>query len=476
MDKKTALVWYRRDLRMADNPALVEAARLGLAVVPVFIWAPEEEGDWAPGGAARVWLHESLKSLQMTLKERGLTLLIKKGPSLETLLRTAKECGAEAVFWNRCYEPALIERDKAVKAELQAKKIEAKSFSASLLFEPWEIKTQQGTPYKVFTPFWNQLLAKPEISKPLEEPKLKPAASAGNGLKIEALELLPSIPWDKGIRKAWTPGESRALQALEKFSSGPVNAYETGRDRPDETGTSRLSPHLHFGEISPRQIWHALRKNKKGLVYLRQIAWREFAYHLLYHFPHTPRDCMRPEFRAFPWERNARLLKAWQKGGTGYPIVDAGMRELWATGWMHNRVRMIAASFLVKDLLVRWQEGAAWFWDTLVDADLANNTLGWQWVGGCGADAAPYFRIFNPVSQGKKFDPQGVYVRRWVPELAGLDDKWIHEPWKAPAEVLEKAGVKLGRDYPEPGVDHEAARRRALMAYEKIKSGKNQTR
>jgi deoxyribodipyrimidine photo-lyase len=301
-------------------------------------------------------------------------------------------------------------------------------------------------------------------------------------LKLDDLELLPEIDWAGGMREAWTPGESGAIKALERFRKSAVADYPDGRDRPDKPGTSRLSPHLHFGEISPRQVWHKLAPGsqsgmsesdrKSAWAYLREVGWREFAYHLLYHFPHTPCEPLRPEFKKFPWRKDAKALKAWQKGNTGYPIVDAGMRELWHTGWMHNRVRMIVASFLVKDLLLPWQEGAAWFWDTLVDADLANNTLGWQWTAGCGADAAPYFRVFNPTLQGKKFDPDGAYVRRWIPELAKLDARYIHEPTKAPADALKRAGITLGKDYPKPIVDHGEARDRALAALDTIKKNK----
>lgn len=464
------LVWFRRDLRLRDNPALSEAVRLGHAVIPVFIEAFEEEGAWAPGGASRFWLHQSLAALDRDLQKAGLRLILRKGPSLKTLTALRKETGAAAVFWNRIYEPAFMERDKLIKTELRAAGLQAESFPGNVLHEPWAIRNKQGEPYKVFTPFWNTLQAMDAPARPLPvPPKFQKPLSWPGSLKLDALGLEPKIRWAEGIRKSWTPGEAGAEQELDRFFKDGVADYTERRDLPAETGTSRLSPHLHFGEISPRTVWHALARHKKALPYLRQIVWREFAHHLLYHFPHTPLKNLRPEFDAFPWQPDRKLLRAWQKGRTGYPIVDAGMRELWTSGWMHNRVRMVAASLLVKHLLIPWQEGARWFWDTLVDADLANNTMGWQWVAGSGADAAPYFRIFNPVSQGERFDPAGAYIRRWVPELAALPDKWIHAPWTAPEEVLQKAGIILGKSYPQPVISHELARRRALMAYEKMR-------
>jgi deoxyribodipyrimidine photo-lyase len=349
-----------------------------------------------------------------------------------------------------------------------------------LLHEPWTIQNQSRKPFQVFTPFWKHCLTKPDPAEPLPAPrKITAPGQWSKSLPIEALELEPRIKWAEGMRAAWQPGEAGARGQLERFLSSAFENYSNGRNRPDLVGTSRLSPHLHFGEISPRQIWHGVRRmaEKRGLSvvqwrnsqFLAEVGWREFAHHLLYHFPHTPAEPLRVGFKKFPWRRDASLLKAWQQGRTGYPIVDAGMRELWTTGWMHNRVRMIVASFLVKDLLLSWQEGAAWFWDTLVDADLAQNTLGWQWAAGCGADAAPYFRVFNPVSQGEKFDPQGDYVRKWCPELAKLSNTWLHQPWKAPDEVLAHCAIDPGRTYPKPIVCHAIAREVALEAFAKLK-------
>jgi len=462
------LYWFRRDLRLADNPALSFAAREG-SVIPVFIDSPEDEAPWQPGAVTRWWQHYSLVSLAERLRNKGSSLVLRQGPALETLLQLAKETGAQKIVWNRCYEPALIQRDTLIKAALKQKGIEAESFCGDLLVEPWKLKNKQGDPYKVYTPFSNQVFQL-TIEKPLSEPsKLTGPASWPKTKPIDSFKWLPSLSWDDGIRAFWKPGEKEAMKRLKQFSAEAVSAYDSERDRPDHQGTSCLSPYLHFGEISPRQIWHGLSSGAKTRPYLRQIVWREFAVHLLYHFPHTPLKNLRADFDKFPWKKDERELKAWQKGQTGYPIVDAGMRELWSTGWMHNRVRMVAASFLVKDLLIPWQDGARWFWDTLADADLANNTMGWQWVAGSGADAAPYFRIFNPVSQGERFDPDGQYVRKWVPEVAALPNKWIHQPWAAPQEELKRAGVVLGKTYPERIIDHEYARRRALESYAKIK-------
>jgi deoxyribodipyrimidine photo-lyase len=414
------------------------------------------------------------------LREAGSRLVLRRGPALETLRSVAKETGAEAVFWNRRYEPAVVARDARTKEALKADGLEVQSFNAALLHEPWTVQNQSGKPFQVFTPFWKHCLTKPDPAEPWPAPRQLPAPPRWpKSLKLDELELEPKIDWAAGMRAAWQPGEAGAQTQLARFLSSSFAGYAEHRNRPDLTGTSRLSPHLHFGEISPRRIWHGLRRmaGKRGLSlaqwrssqFLAEIGWREFAHHLLFHFPHTPAEPLRAEFRTFPWRQDAALLQAWQRGRTGYPIVDAGMRELWATGWMHNRVRMVVASFLVKDLLLSWQEGAAWFWDTLVDADLAQNTLGWQWTAGCGADAAPYFRVFNPVSQGEKFDPHGGYVRRWCPELAKLPDPWLHSPWEAPPEVLARAGLELGRDYPHPIVSHAIAREVALEVFAALK-------
>ena len=470
------IVWFRQDLRLQDNPALVAAVARGEPVVPVFIWDETGEGDWAPGGASRWWLHHSLAALDAALRERGLRLIIRSGESGAVLVELIKVTGATAVYWNRRYEPAAIERDTALKANLG---VEGKSFNAALLFEPHTVKNKSGGPFQVFTPYWRHCLALP-VDEPVKLPAGPPPAPARwpKSAALAELGLLPDIKWDAGFRKVWQPGEAGAQARLKRFA-GAMDGYADGRDQPAAEATSGLSPHLHFGEIGPRQIWAAARAQGKGSgvfpahrgaqVFLKEVGWREFAYHLLYHFPATPRQPLRAEFAAFPWRQDAKQLRAWQRGLTGYPIVDAGMRQLWATGWMHNRVRMIVASFLVKHLRLSWQEGAAWFWDTLVDADLASNTLGWQWSAGCGADAAPYFRIFNPILQGQKFDPAGDYVRRWVPELTKLPAEFIHEPWEAPMDVLAGAEVTLGRTYPQPIVDHAEARKAALAAFQSLR-------
>jgi deoxyribodipyrimidine photo-lyase len=475
-----SLVWFRNDLRLADNPALHAARQRGGPVLPVFIHAPDEESPWEPGAASRWWLHQSLATLESEFREAGSRLIIRRGPSLEVLRDLLKESGATAVFWSRRYEPVVRARDQNVQATPRSAGLEVETFNASLLHEPATVQNQSGKPFQVFTAFWRHCLTKTSPPPPLPAPrKIMPPGKWPQSLPLDALELEPRVDWAGGLRKAWRPGSAGAADLLKRFLKEALVNYGEARNRPDLAGTSRLSPHLHFGEISPRQIWHAVRRQAdlenipestwRGGQFLAEIGWREFAHHLLYHFPHTAEQPLRREFARFPWRKDAGRLKAWQQGRTGYPIVDAGMRELWTTGWMHNRVRMIVASFLVKDLLISWQDGARWFWDTLVDADLAQNTLGWQWTAGCGADAAPYFRVFNPVSQGEKFDPEGTYVRRWCPELAKLPNDWLHRPWEAPGEVRAQAGVGLDRTYPSPIVSHAIAREVALEAFGKIK-------
>ena len=458
----TEIVWLGLDLRLADYPALEQAVAQGGAVLPVFIWAPEEESPWSPGAASRRWLGQSLAELQASLARRGSKLTVRRGPTAEALLALAAESDAKSVFWNRRYEPAAIARDRELERRLRQRGIAAAGCPGNLLFEPGTVLSANGKPCRVFTAFWRACLAMPGPPEPTSAPRrLRAPAQWPASLAISELGLEPN----DGIHQTWQPGEQGASRRMKAFLSTAIETYSAERDRPDLRGTSRLSPHLHFGEIGARRIWHEARRH--GAIadpFLRQIAWREFSCHLLFHYPHTPREALRPEFRRFPWRMDAVGLRAWTRGMTGYPMVDAGMRELWHTGWMHNRVRMLAASFLVKHLMIPWQEGAAWFWDTLVDADLANNTMGWQWSAGCGADATPYFRIFNPVIQGRKFDPDGEYVRHWVPELARVPSQWIHQPWEAPASLLSKAGVELGRNYPRPIVEHAAARKRALVA------------
>ncbi len=482
MTRPVSIVWFRQDLRLEDNPALHAASRRG-AVLPVYVADVDARGSiegWRPGAASRWWLHHSLADLSERLESLGSPLVIAAGDPASTLVRLARGAGAAAVFWNRRCEPAERTLEDRVSKELRAHGIDVETFHGSLLFDPDSVRTGQGEPFKVFTAFWNACLALPSPLGPLPPPRqLETSSKRPPSADLRELGLLPRVDWAAEIGETWKPGETNAREALAEFLSGAVTSYAADRDRPDLRGTSRLSPHLHFGELSPRRVWHdtmmtidrggAKHATKGAETFLKEVGWREFGHHILYHFPHTAHDPLRAEFSGFPWRSDPAGLEAWRKGMTGYPVVDAGMRELWKTGWMHNRIRMVAASFLVKDLLVHWLEGARWFWDTLVDADLANNTLGWQWTAGCGADAAPFFRVFNPVMQGEKFDPEGDYVRRWVPELGNLPAKWIHKPWQAPRDALENAGIRSGDTYPLPIVDHYAARDRALEAFAAIR-------
>ena len=469
-----SIVWFRNDLRLADHPALLAAVENGGQVIPVYVHAENESDPWQAGSASRWWLHHSLSRLDEDLRALGSGLTIRVGENLHELRQLISDTGADCIFWNRRYDPTDVECDKRVKSELTADGIHVESFNGSLLFEPWEIETKQGRPYQVFTPFSKtHLAAQANWTSATTDEKISKLKNRPDSVAIDDLALLPTIPWADGMAEFWQPGEAGARALLERFVSKHAGVYDEQRNHPFIDGTSRLSPHLHFGEISPRQIWEVVA-NDRGQApghdaYLRQLIWRDFAHHILFHFPQTPDKPLREKFARFPWETDPVALRKWQRGRTGYPIVDAGMRQLWTTGWMHNRVRMIVGSFLTKDLRISWTEGAEWFWDTLVDADLANNTMGWQWVGGCGADAAPYFRVFNPTLQGQKFDKQGAYVREWIPEIAELPDKWIHNPWDAPDEILEAAGIQLGTTYPHPIVDHKEARKAALAALATIK-------
>jgi len=472
-----AIAWFRRDLRLTDNPALEEARTTADVVIPVYIHAPEEDGPWHPGAASRWWLHRSLSALSADLGKRGSALVVRRGPSLEALLTLADETGATSVHWNRLYEPAAIARDTAVKSALAERGIHAASSNGSLLFEPWAVRTGSGDPYRVFTPFWKTCMA---MAGAVAPPRAAPRRLGGGGhglpgIPLEDLGLLPQVRWDAGLGEAWKPGEAGATKALAAFTRHAIADYGQDRNRPDLAGTSRISPHLHFGELSPRQALAAARQaapagSSGADAFIRELGWREFAHHLLYHYPHTTDAPLDRRFERLDWRRDATQLRAWQRGLTGYPIVDAGMRELWHTGWMHNRVRMIVASLLTKNLFMHWLDGARWFWDTLVDADLANNTLGWQWTAGCGADAAPYYRVFNPVLQADKFDPERRYIRRWVPELTALPDRWVHCPWAAPPEALAAAGITLGVHYPQPIVDPRGSRDEALRRFEDLKT------
>ena len=464
-----ALVWLRRDLRLTDNTALQSAIDAGFAPVLVYIHAPEEEKPWQPGAASLVWLHYSLQSLKKSIEEKGGRLIIRAGKSLVELEKLIEQTEAEAVFWNRLYEPACTARDSKVKEVLKQRGIHAESSNGALLVEPWTIKNLSGDPYRVFTPFWKNALQTIDNVQPTLAPKQLPAVPEKvKSETIDSLNLLPATKWERTFWEFWQPGEAGAVELLEAFIEGAAIGYKEQRNFPDRIGSSRLSPHLHFGEISPRQILKAIRQHKwpakaeaDVIHFISELGWREFSHHLLFHYPHTSNQNLVAKFDNFNWAKpNPKLLAAWQQGKTGVPIVDAGMRELWATGWMHNRVRMIVASFLCKNLRYHWLEGAQYFWDTLLDADLANNTQGWQWTAGTGADAAPYFRIFNPVTQAEKFDSQAKYIHQWVPELAKLPAPMAFAPWEH-AELAKR----FAPDYPrKPLIDLKASREVALSA------------
>ncbi len=467
------LLWFRRDLRLSDHPALTAAVESGRPVLPVYVLDGEDpDGGARPlGGAARWWLHGSLAALAADLEVRGSRLILRRGPVLRALSDLATEVGADAVFWTRHAGAD----EKPLADALAACGIRARRFRGTLLFEPEDVRTRQGTPFRVFTPFWKHLQTLEPPARPLPAPDRVPAPErwpASDALEDWALR--PTRPdWAGGLRATWTPGEAAAHARLVAFLDERAAGYAEGRDRLAAEATSRLSPALRFGEISPRVIWHAVgdRPRDHGAEsFLREVGWREFCHHLRHQAPDLAESPLQAAFARFPWRDDPDGLAAWQSGRTGYPVVDAGMRQLWHTGWMHNRARMIVGSFLVKDLLIDWRAGERWFWDTLVDACPANNPAGWQWVGGCGADAAPFFRVFNPVLQGEKFDSAGDYVRAWVPELARLPDRWLHRPWEAGSLTLREAGVRLGETYPQPLVDHKAARDRALAALRVIKA------
>lgn len=469
------LVWFRQDLRLSDNPALREALSTG-DIVPIYILDTVNAGQWSLGAASRWWLHHSLTALNASLDGH---LQCFCGDPRTVIPQLVQQWSIDRVVWNRCYEPWRIQRDTALRQSLTEQGIEVDSFNASLLWEPWQVCKQDGSPYKVFTPYYRKgCLASGSPGQPGARPReWRFASVARAGVSIEALQLLPTNGWDARFYDHWSPGEAGAGDRLQTFLAEALDRYREGRDYPGITLTSRLSPHLHFGEISPRQVWHAALHARKGDLgddnldgFLSELGWREFSYYLLYHFPGLPERNYQAKFDQFPWRRDRGLLEAWQRGQTGIPIVDAGMRELWQTGFMHNRVRMIVASFLVKNLNQHWRDGEEWFWDCLLDADLASNSASWQWVAGSGADAAPYFRIFNPVTQGQKFDAGGEYVRRFCPELAQLPQKWIHQPWAAPEAVLREARVELGQSYPHPLVDLKQSRQRALDAFSALRA------
>ncbi len=468
------IIWFRTDLRLHDNPALSAAIIQTERIIPLYIYAPEEERRWQPGAASRWWLHHSLSSLGRDLKQLGSRLILRSGNSLEQLQQLIEATGASSVYTTRCYTPASIMRDIDVQSVLQNMGIEFKVYNGNLLIEPDSIQNKSGQPFKVFTPYWRTHQQLFDIPSLLPAPDRLPSVpSRLSSLALTKLELLPALPWDKGIRQHWQVGEQAALSMLQKHTRKIIASYPNDHDRPDIDGTSQLSPYLHFGELSVRQVARTLmlarqKGNQPGATaLLRQLVWRDFAHHILWHFPATTDKPFDTRYSKFPWQRrsNSRLLKAWQQGLTGFPIVDAGMRQLWRTGWMHNRVRMIVASLLSKNAGTHWLLGARWFWDTLVDADLAQNSMNWQWVAGCGVDAAPYFRIFNPVLQSRKFDPRGEYIRRWVPELAGLPTDYIHQPELTPPLIQQASKVLIGKDYPLPILDLKSSREQALQHY-----------
>ena len=474
-------MWFRQDLRLSDNPALTAAAS-AKNTLALYILDDINSEQWRMGAASRWWLHHSLQSLNTALDGK---LLVLAGDPMQLLAPIAKALDISQIHWNRCYEPWRVQRDQRLKEQLDAASIDAVSHKAALLWEPWEVKKKDGGHYQVFTPFYRRGCLQAGIPRaPIPAPKdlslfrdIEPdSLKKSMGVEgINALGLLPKIGWDKTMRKTWQIGEQAAQKRLAQFLHQGLENYKQGRNYPERNNVSRLSPHLHFGEISPKQVWHeAVRTGLEEEFdtdldcFQSELGWREFSHSLLFYHPTLPLQNLQTKFDRFPWSTDKAALTAWQNGMTGYPLVDAGMRELWQTGYMHNRVRMVVGSFLVKNLLMHWHHGEAWFWDCLVDADLAANSASWQWIAGCGADAAPYFRVFNPVTQSERFDPNGTYIRQYVPELAALPDKYIHNPSAAPTKVLEEAGVLLGKHYPHPIIDLKESRERALAAFKSL--------
>ena len=475
MARLVSLYWFRQDLRLADNPALTAAAEAG-AVLPVYILDDGHAGDHKMGGASRWWLHNSLQALNDKLDGK---LLVLKGDPVKLLPAIAVASGAKKLYWNRCYEPWRIARDTVIKTELVKQGLHVESHNGSLLWEPWDVTKADGTPYRVFTPFFRRgCLGASPPRMPLPAPKeLELVSLAYEQDGIDGLHLLPDIGRDTKLDPHWQIGEAAAKQRLATFIDQELSGYKDGRNFPARLHVSRLSPHLHWGEVSPHTVWHAAKDrieagsvaHKDGDHFLSELGWREFSYSLLYYFPDLPRQNLQRRFDHFPWKQDEQALQCWKRGQTGYPIIDAAMRQLSQTGYMHNRLRMIVGSFLVKNLRLHWHHGEAWFWDCLVDADLANNSAGWQWIAGSGADAAPYFRIFNPITQASKFDPNGDFVRNYVPEIANLPDAYLFSPWEATAKTLSAAGVHLGRNYPLPIVDLKTSRLDALAAFATLK-------
>ncbi|MEM0912697.1 MAG: deoxyribodipyrimidine photo-lyase [Pseudomonadota bacterium] len=471
----TTIVWFRQDLRINDNPALFAAAKAG-TIVPVYIYDDTLDSALQPGGASKWWLHHALHDLAEKFEQR---LIVTTGDPVEVLKELTHQFDASHLVWNRMYEHWAIERDSSIKRVLAESGVTVKSFNGSLLWEPMDILKKDGTPYKVYTPFYRKGCLNAEHPRPpLAPPKVDVSEQVPSNAQqdIAVLNLLPTIRWDIDIEQEWTVTADAAQEALSAFIQKAIEKYSNERNLPAVKGTSRLSPYLHFGMISPNQVWYAVHDAFDGDVssagvdtFLSEIGWREFSYYLLFHFDDLRTQNFNSKFDEFPWHEPNEQLIAWQKGQTGIPIVDAGMRELYQTGYMHNRVRMIVGSFLVKNLLIDWREGERWFWDCLLDADSASNAASWQWVAGSGADASPYFRIFNPILQGEKFDKQGTYVKKYCPELAAIPAKYIHKPWEMPSMLLDDVGIILGKDYPQPIVDLKQSRQRALDAFASLK-------
>ncbi|MDO6963978.1 cryptochrome/photolyase family protein [Rhizobium alvei] len=471
-----SIVWFRRDLRLADNLALDAACRRGGPVICIFIREPGDALSGANGAAQAWWLHHSLERLDQALRACGNRLILRTGSPEEVLSRIADETGADCLFWNRRYDPDGIRADTDLKSKLREHFARVESFAGFLLHEPQRLLTKDGRPYQVYTPFWRALEGSLIPLDPIPAPTAIQAVNTPmHSDSLDDWALLPTKPdWASRFSEVWTPGEAAAQSTLAEFLDGAINGYKARRDVPAGRTTSLLSPHLAFGEISPHRIWHMVRALPDTIPiddtthFLKELVWRDFSWHLLFHRPDLATTNLNAKFDAFPWQDNEMLLAQWHRGLTGYPIVDAGMRQLWRHGWMHNRVRMVVASFLIKDLLIDWRHGERWFRDTLVDADQASNAASWQWVAGCGADAAPYFRIFNPAKQGETFDPDGAYIRAFCPELAKLPDHYIHRPHEAPSEILRSAGITLGKTYPHPMIAHDFARKRALEIFQSL--------
>ncbi len=471
---KRCLMWFRHDLRLTDNPAWIEACQAEV-VIPVYVL--DTHPSTRPlGQASRLWLHHALASLE---KDLGVPLHCYTGPTETLIPSLCEQYDIDHICWNRAYEPWRITQDTMIKKTLRDQGIKVSTHHASLLWEPWTITKQDNTPFKVFTPFYRKGCLQATSPRQALPKPIPPAHIPSNPeASLAQLKLQPSDHWTNHVLAPWTISEEGALAQLEHFLQHGLNQYKTGRDYPSQHAVSRLSPYLRWGQLSPHQVWHAACNYAEDHQlshhhidhFCSELGWREFAYQQLYIHPELHTQNLQSKFNRFPWHRNEAHLRAWQQGKTGIPLVDAGMRQLWQTGYMHNRIRMVTGSFLVKNLLIHWREGEAWFWDCLVDADPASNPASWQWVAGCGADAAPYFRIFNPVTQAERFDPDGEYIAHYVPELAKLPTPFRFKPWEAPTLVLQEAGITLGKDYPFPLVDLKTSRQAALEALASIKT------